>query len=152
MVVKIKVPNNNNVILCRQSSEISDPISVDLEHGDSQEDLMMTGSPITEPVRASPPLLPRSRVNSDSVYLLNHNMAASHFPMMINHYHPMPVLMPPMGPVQTEAMPTDGGHSINDIDNVNSHHRSASSPTNNLSAMIQHQIEYYFSRYFITAH
>ena len=152
MVVKIKVPNNNNNvnILYRQSSEISDPISVDLEHGDSQEDLMMIDSPITEPVRASPPLLPRSRVNSDSVYLLEHNMAASHFPMIMNHYHPVPVLMPHMGPVQTEAMPTDG-HGINDMDNINSHH-SGSSPTNNLSAMIQHQIEYYFSRYFITAH
>lgn len=134
----------------RQSSEISDPISVDLEHGDSQEDLMMTSSPITEPVRASPPLLPRSRVSSDSVYLLDHNITASHFPMIMNHYHPVPVIMSPMGPVQTEAIPTDG-HGINDIDNINIH-RSGSSPTNNLCAMIQHQIEYYFSRYFITAH
>ena len=136
----------------RQSSEISDPISVDLDHADSQEDLSMTNSPITEPVRASPPpslLPPRSRVASESLYLLDHNMA-SHFPVLMNHYHP--VLMTSMGPVQTEAISTDG-HGINDMDNVNSHHhQSGSSPTNNLSAMIQHQIEYYFSRYFITPH
>lgn len=111
----------------------------------------MANSPITEPVRASPPpsLLPtRSRVASESLYLLDHNMP-SHFPMLMNHYHPVQVLMPPMGPVQTEAIPTDG-RSINDMDN--SHHRSGSSPTNNLSALIQHQMEYYFSRYFITPH
>lgn len=112
---------------------------------------MMTNSPITEPVRASPPLLPRaSRVGSDSVYLLDHNMTPSHFPMLMNHYHPVQVIMPPLGPVQTEAIPTDG-HGINDIDNINGH-RTGSSPTNNLSAMIQHQIEYYFSRYFISVH
>ena len=112
----------------------------------------MANSPITEPVKASPPpslLPPRSRVGSESLYLLDHNMPP-HFPILMNHY-PVQVLMPPVGPVQTEAIPTDG-HGINDMDNVNSHHRSASSPTNNLSALIQHQMEYYFSRYFITPH
>ena len=113
----------------------------------------MANSPITEPVRASPPpslLPPRSRVTSESLYLLDHHNMPSHFPVLMNHY-PVQVLMPPMGPVQTEAIPTDG-HGINDMDNVNSHHRSGSSPTNNLSALIQHQMEYYFSRYFITPH
>ena len=122
---------------------------MDLEHGDSQEDLMMTSSPITEPVKASPPPLPRSRVSSDSVYLLDHNIPPSHFPILMNHYHPMPVIMSQLGPVQTEAIPTDG-HGINDMDNI--HHHGGSPPTNNLSAMIQHQMEYYFSRYSITAH
>jgi len=54
-----------------------------------------------------------------------------------------------MGPVQTEAIPTDG-HGINDINSVNN--CNGTSPTNNLTAMIQHQIEYYFSRYAIIPH
>jgi len=144
-VLVVKVSNTN---LFRQSSEISDPISVDLEQADSQEDLMMTSSPITEPVRTSPPL-PRSRGTSDSVYLLEHNITPPPFSMLMNHY-PMQVMVPTLGPVQTEAIPTDG-RGINDMENVNSH-RNGSSLTNNLSAMIQHQIEYYFSRYFITVH
>ena len=110
----------------------------------------MATSPITEPVRASPPLpsMLRSRVASDSVYLLDHNMSP-HYPVLLNHYHPLPVLLPSMGPVQTEAIPTDG-HGINDIDNVNN--RNGTSPTNNLTTMIQYQIEYYFSRYAIIPH
>lgn len=111
---------------------------------------MTINSPITEPVRASPPLLQRTRIGSDSLYLLDHNIPPSHFPLLMNHYHPIQVIVPSLGPVQTEAIPTDG-HGINDMDNVSSHH-SGSSPTNNLSALIQHQIEYYFSRYLITAH
>lgn len=112
---------------------------------------MMINSPITEPVRASPPP-PRSRVSSDSFYLFDPNIPPPHYSILMNHY-PVPVIMPPLGPIQTEAIPTDG-RSINDIDSINSyHHRhTASSPTNNLFAMIQHQIEYYFSRYVIIGH
>ncbi|XP_065888704.1 la-related protein 4-like [Dysidea avara] len=134
----------------RQSSEISDPISVDIDNGDNQEDLMLTGSPITEPVRTSPPL-PRPRGSSDSLFLLDRTNLAqtAHIPLLINphhhhHYH-IPYILPTFSPVQTEGIPTDG-HGIGDMDNSN-HHIVATSPlSNNLCDLLQRQLEYYFSR------
>jgi len=138
------------VLVCpsRQSSEISDPISVDIDNGDTQEDLMLTSSPITEPVRTSPPL-PRPRGGSDSLFLLDRTNVAqtAHIPLLINphhHHYPIPYIIPTFGPVQTEGVPTDG-HGIGDIDS-SSHHTIVTSP-HNLCELLQRQLEYYFSRF-----
>jgi len=110
---------------------------------------MLTSSPITEPVRTSPPL-PRPRGGSDSLFLLDRTNLAqpAHIPLLINphhhHHYPIPYIIPTFSPVQTEGVPTDG-HGIGDIDN-NNHHSIATSP-HNLHELLQRQLEYYFSRY-----
>ena len=150
-LLKVSVKVEVLITSLRQSSEISDPISVDIDNGDNQEDLMLTGSPITEPVRTSPPL-PRPRGSSDSLFLLDRTNLAqtAHIPLLINphhhhHYH-IPYILPTFSPVQTEGIPTDG-HGIGDMDNSN-HHIVATSPlSNNLCDLLQRQLEYYFSRY-----
>jgi len=108
---------------------------------------MLASSPITEPVRTSPPL-PRQRGGSDSLFLLDRtNVAPAHIPLLINphhHHYPIPYILPAFGPVQSEGIPTDG-HGIGDMDNSN-HHIVATSPIN-LCDLLQRQVEYYFSRY-----